>query len=73
MNVLARAVYGLVTGKDMDCVGAHSDLSHLEQEVLAGLRFLLRRPPRDLAVLLAQGQWPEPWWSPPPSPPPGQG
>lgn len=69
MNALACVVHDLVTGGDVDHVAILSNLSRLERKALADLRILLRRPPRDLALLLARGQWPEPWLRPPPSPP----
>jgi len=66
MNALACVVHDLVTGEQVSRVDVPSKLSRLEQEALADLQSLLRRSPRDMAVFLAQGQWPEPWWSPPP-------
>jgi hypothetical protein len=61
MNALACVVHDLVTGEDV--AGLHG-LSPLEQETLADLQSLLRRPPRELAALLARTETPEPWWTP---------
>ena len=68
MNALARVVHNLVTGEQASRIDVRSNLSRLEQEALADLQSLLRRSPRDLAAFLVQGQWPEPWLSPPPLP-----
>jgi hypothetical protein len=63
MNELARVVHELSTGEEG--AGASTHLTRLEQAALADLQPLLRLSPRDLAALLAQGQWPEEWWVPP--------
>lgn len=65
MNELARVAHELVTGEEGAEAPTH--LSRLEQAALADLQSLLRLSPRDLAALLAQGQWPEEWLIPPPA------
>jgi hypothetical protein len=66
MNQLAHVVHDLVTGETVTRIDALPNLSSLEQAALADLLFLLRRPPRDLAAILAQGQWQNEWLSLPP-------
>lgn len=68
MNMLARVVHALVTGKQVSRVDVPFNLSRREQGALADLRPLLRRSPRDLAAFLAQEQRPKPWLSLPPLP-----
>jgi hypothetical protein len=63
MKSLARVVHNLVTGEQVSRVDLPFNLPRLEREALRDLQSLLRRPPRDLAAFLAQGQWPEPWLS----------
>ncbi len=66
MNALAYVVRDLVTGETATGVDVLPDLSSLEQAALEDLRSLLRLPPRDLAAILAQGQWQNEWLSLPP-------
>ncbi len=63
MNQLAHVVHDLVTGGDATHL---PHLSSLERAALADLLFLLRRPPRGLAAILAQGQWQNEWLGLPP-------
>jgi hypothetical protein len=63
MNALAHAVHDLVTGETATGVDVLPNLSSLEQTTLGDLRSLLRLPPRDLAAILAQGQWQNEWLS----------